>query len=120
MSRSDYIPSTHFNKMMSVEERWETRFNLGAEHWESVKSKLSENQQITKGALKIRTVMRKKLRLDLFPTVFRLAGKGWRIKDGNYAFKMVDKHGREIYFSKPARYYKRMDRDYFKDGNLIL
>jgi len=111
----EHIPSRHFSPSLSFEERWEIPKKYSGSDWEYVRQFLSETQRVTKSAMKISQVIKKHFDIDLFPTVFKVAGKGWDAASGTAYFSMQGKNGKNYLFWTPAKTFQAINGVYSQD-----
>lgn len=112
----DHIPSRYFSLSIPFEERWKIPSRYPDSDWGYVRLFLSETQQITQSALRISEVIKHHFSIDLFPSVFKVAGKGWDTAGGTANFMMYGKNGSVYEFYAPASRFKAMKANYSLNG----
>ncbi|WP_421752912.1 hypothetical protein [Croceimicrobium sp.] len=114
----DHIPTRHFNSTISFGERFEILKKYSGSDWDYVRQFLSETQQVTRSAVTISNVIKKHFDVDLFPSVFKVACKGWGAGGGTAYFSMFGRNGSVYLFWSPAKDFKAMNGAYseYSDG----
>ena len=111
----DHIPSRHFSLTIPFEKRFDIARQYSGSDWDYVRQFLSETQQITASAVKISKVIKHHFDINLFPSVFKVAGKGWDAAGGTHYFMMYSEFGKLYSFSDPARKFKSIKGEYDLD-----
>ena len=111
----EHIPSRYFSHSLSFEERWKILKKYSGSDWDYVKQFLSETQQVTKSALSISEVIKKHFNIELFPTIFKVACKGWDTAGGTANFSMQGKNGKTYLFWGPAKTFKAINGKYYEE-----
>lgn len=111
----EHIPSRYFSHSLSFEERWGIPKKYSGSDWNYIRQFLSETQRVTKSAIKISEVIKKHFDIDLFPTIFKVACKGWDTGGGTAYFSMQGKNGKTYLFWTPAKTFKAINGKYGQD-----
>jgi len=108
----------------AVEDCFSVANKYRKDKWQYVIDLLSNTQQITNSGLKIAEVMKEKLNIELFPSVFKVASRGWDRGGGTASFMMygfdcsVESDSLEMFlFYDPAAKYKSKRAEYSMDNN---
>lgn len=112
-----HIPSRHFSFNIDFMEKFRIQKEYSESKWEYAKFFLSETQKITKSALKIVEVIKHNFNIVLFPSVFKVATKGWDAGCGTAYFMMYGENGKTYTFQDPANKFKAKNGNYkLSDG----
>lgn len=112
-----HIPSRHFSNSLSFEEIWEIKKQYSGSDWDFIQQFLSETQQITRSAIRVSEVIKRHFDIDLFPTIFKVAGKGWDAAGGTAYFSMRGKDQKVYLFWTPARTFQAINGVYYQDND---
>lgn len=103
-----YLTHKYFENSFSFREIDEFNETWKDCKWDHAKSFVTENNKISKSAVRIAARIKVEFEFDLFPLIITIGRKGYRSSGGSYFMMRGHKEqirGGELYFSNAAKLY---------------